>query len=144
MTQTHLITEHKSTNPALWDRVGIGASALCLVHCLLTSVLLAALPLLNLSVLHNERIHQILAVFIVGVGGLAFFPGYRRHRRPLPLLLGAAGLALLLSAAFAVGPALGHAWETPLTIAGGALMVCAHYLNLRLARQCEACGIEHD
>ena len=36
-----------------WDRMGQGLSLLCLAHCLLTPLLLGALPSLGLHVLHS-------------------------------------------------------------------------------------------
>jgi len=139
MVEMPLPDEQKSNTIAFWDRIGIGASTLCLIHCVLTPLLLGALPLLNLSVLHDERVHQALAVFIVVTCGFALIPGFRRHRRASPVGAAVVGVAFLLAGAFLHGPPWGEALETPLTIAGGISMVLAHLLNLRLTA-CSDCG----
>jgi hypothetical protein len=142
MAQTPLLDEQKSNTIALWDRIGIGASTLCLIHCILTPVLLGTLPLLNLSSFYDERIHQALAVFIVVTCGFALVPGFRRHGRWHPARLALAGVTLLLAAAFIAGPRGGEAWEMPLTVAGGLFMVSSHLLNLRLTQRCDCCAPE--
>lgn len=139
MAETPVLESQKSNGIALWDRIGIGASTLCLIHCLVLPVVLGALPLLNRALVQNERIHQALAAFIVVTCGFALIPGLRCHGRPGPLGLGAIGLLLLLSAAFLAAPLHAEAWETPLTVAGGLFLVSAHLLNLRLTRRHHCC-----
>jgi hypothetical protein len=134
-----LVDGQKSNTIALWDRIGISASTLCLIHCLLTPLMMGALPLLNLSGLLDQRVHQVLAVIIVLTCGLALIPGFRRHRRFAPLGVAVLGLALLFSGAFMHAPGWGHELEAPLTIAGGVVMVSAHLLNLRFTRRCDCC-----
>lgn len=139
MAQTPLLEDQKSNTIALWDRIGIGASALCLIHCLVLPMLLSVLPLVSHSFVENERVHQGLALFIVVTCGFALIPGFRCHGRPAPLGLGTAGLLLLLSAAFVAVPLHAEAWERPLTVAGGLFLVSAHLLNLRFTRRTHCC-----
>jgi hypothetical protein len=86
---------------AAWDYVGVGLSILCAIHCAVTPLLLAALPTWGLSWLADEGVHQWLAGGALAIGGLAFWPGYRRHRRLIVPGLAFAALGLLTFGAFA-------------------------------------------
>jgi hypothetical protein len=116
-----------------FDRLGVTASALCIIHCLGTSVLGYLLPAWALSLFTNERIHAGLAAGVVLVGLLAFVPGVRLHRNwPVAIfaLLGLSAITIsqILPEHFGI--------ETPLTIFGGSMLVVAHWQNLVLCRQC--------
>lgn len=57
--------------------------------------------------------------------------GYRRHRRHVPIIMGAVGLILLGAAALYEGTL-----ETWLTLAGSISIVSAHLQNLQLRQRC--------
>ena len=124
-----------------FDRVGIAASAVCLVHCLLLPLLVPLLPLLA-GVAGAEDVHEGLLVFLTFCALLAFVPGYRAHRALSVLLFGGLGVVLL------VGGALAHEWtelaafDTPLTVLGGVVLIATHWVNLRLCRCCPVCRAE--
>ncbi|MGX5817924.1 MerC domain-containing protein [Chitinophaga lutea] len=121
------------------DALGIGASLLCAVHCALLPLLTTALPLLGIGLLEHEGWEFGLLGFSFLMGYLALFRGYqRRHRHPLPLVLFTVGFAGLL---------IGHFFSTessePFIItAGAALIIWAHWRNLRQARHCKVCADE--
>ena len=50
-----------------WDRLGIGLSGLCAVHCLLTPVVLSLLPLWPTLQAVNAWVHPTLLVLILPV-----------------------------------------------------------------------------
>ena len=52
----------------------------------------------------------------------------------------AAGLGLVSTAAFAGVDTVAHEWGNELTVAGGAILVAAHFVNLKLCRSCPACA----
>ena len=62
---------------------------------------------------------------------LALVPGYLRHRDPLALMLGLAGVAALLLAVFVAGPRLGGMAETAGAVASSVLLLVAHLRNHR-------------
>jgi hypothetical protein len=108
-----------------FDRMGMVLSGLCAVHCVATLVLVALFGIGG-SLLLNPAIHRIGLAVAVVVGAVAIGLGVARHRRPAPLLIGAAGLSLMALALTAPhGPA-----EAALTIAGVALVALAHGRNL--------------
>lgn len=112
------------------DKSAASLSALCVLHCALGGLAVAALlPFADLFA------HEVHAVgFLVGLP-LALYGllrGLRAHRRTTALALGAAGLALM---ALALAAEHGHASEFALSASGAALLGLAHVLNLRwLAR----------
>lgn len=113
-----------------WDSLGVVVSALCVVHCVGTPLLLGLLPAFGLAFLARDGFHQALAALVLAVAVLAFVPGYRTHRKPSVPVLGAIGIVLLGGAAFA--PGLSVLGESVITAIGGTLLVAAHVLNRRL------------
>ncbi len=113
---------------ARWDAVGMFLSAACAVHCFLTTLFFGALPAIGLEVLAADGVHEVLALVVLAVAVLAFVPGYRAHRKPVPPALGFSGVVVLGVAAFAPFP---HGLETALTVVGATALVTAHLLNYR-------------
>lgn len=52
-----------------WDLAGIGASSLCVIHCLATPLLVVFLPILEVV---EKQTHAGFALAILGIGLLAF------------------------------------------------------------------------
>ena len=114
---------------AKWfDGLAMGASALCLIHCLGLPILIAALPALAGRLDLGEGFHLGVLAFALPVSALALGEGWRRHRGLTPLFVGAAGLTLLaLGLAFEDWAAV----ETGVTVAGSLLLAGAHVANWR-------------
>ena len=110
----------------LFDRLAIGLSALCLVHCA-ASVILVALLATAGGILLHPAIHEIglgLAM-LLAIAGLG--RGFVQHRRPVPMILGGAGIALMATAL-----AVPHGYsEAAYTMCGVACVALAHMLNRR-------------
>jgi hypothetical protein len=111
------------------ERAAVGASALCLIHCIGLPLLLAALPALSSLLPIPESFHVWVLAFAVPSSALALFAGRHHHRRAYPLTIGATGLILLATGALVL---LGGPWETPVTILGSLCLACAHVANWRL------------
>ncbi len=109
------------------DRWAIWLSAACVVHCLATTVALALLSTAG-GLLGSPLIHEAGLVMALALGVFAFGRGAVRHRRPLPIVLGATGLALMASA-LVVAHGAHHLAETALTVAGVAVLALGHALN---------------
>jgi hypothetical protein len=118
------------------DRMAIGLSSLCLVHCIAT-VALAATFVSAGAALANPAWHEVGFAIAMLIGAIALGRGYAQHRRRRPLVLGGAGLALMGS-----GLLLSHgALEIGCTMAGVVLLALAHRINAgghRHASQCAA------
>ncbi|HMF54548.1 MAG TPA: MerC domain-containing protein [Edaphobacter sp.] len=120
------------------DLAGAAASGVCLIHCLLTPVVLSLFPSLISYLPGDAWFHRVLAAGIVLLGAAAFVPGYRLHRqRPLLVLIGV-GIALILTVAWS-GETLGRATELGLSVSGSVMLVTAHLLNRSFCRQCHTC-----
>ena len=114
------------------DRLAVGLSGLCLVHCLLLPVIIAALPFL--SQLAADHLHVQMLVAVIPVSFVALALGFRRHRNPMIIAAGAVGVLLLV-----VGGTIAHARygivaDRVLTIGGSLLLAATHYANSRYAR----------
>lgn len=109
------------------DRLAIGLSALCLVHCLATTVLLAVLASAG-GALGAPIVHEIGLVLATLFGVVAFARGILRHGRTLPVIVGGIGLVTMASAL-----AMPHGgMETLCTVLGVAMLALGHRLNHRL------------
>jgi len=117
---------HPSPARDLFDRLAIGLSAICLVHCAASVILVALLATAGGFLLH-PAIHEAglgLAILLAVVG---LGRGFLQHRRPVPMILGTAGIALM---ATALTVPHGVA-EAAYTMAGVACVAMAHMLNRR-------------
>lgn len=114
------------------DGAAIGASLLCLIHCIGLPILFALLPALaTVGLPSSEWLHLVLLLTAIPVSALALVGGWRAHGAVVPMLLGTVGLAGL-----AAGLALGSvpAAETALTVAGSLALAMAHIGNWRRLR----------
>lgn len=117
------------------DYAGMAASALCLVHCLAMPLLLAAFPLLGLGGDHHA-LHDALLLGVSVPVLLALVPGYLKHRDPVALSLGVAGLLSFLVAVFVLGPRVGEMAETAGAVLSSVLLLGAHVRNHRYCKDC--------
>lgn len=119
----------------LLDRLAISASALCLIHCLVTPVLLLALPIVASTMMADGEFHILMVAFVLPTSLAAFYLGVRRHRNRAIALLGAAGLLILVFAALMGHDLLGETGEKAATVAGSLLLASAHVRNYRSSRR---------
>jgi hypothetical protein len=116
----------------LLDSAAIGASLLCLIHCIGLPILFALLPALaSIGLPSSEWLHLLLLLTAIPVSALALVGGWRAHGRVVPMLLGALGLSgLAAGLAFDSVPGA----ETALTVAGSLALAMAHLGNWRRLR----------
>ena len=91
------------TSQAYRDWLGVAASVLCAIHCAAMPFVVGFLPLLGLSFLAEPSFHKWMVGVCLALALLAFVPGWRRHHRLAPTIIGLSGLGLISFAAFA-GP----------------------------------------
>lgn len=117
---------------SIFDGAAIGASLLCLLHCIGLPILFAMLPALgSVGLPSSEWLHLVLLLTAVPLSAVALIGGYRAHGRVVPLAMGVAGLVALASGlAFASVPAA----ETVFTVAGSLALAGAHIGNWRRMR----------
>lgn len=112
----------------LLDRLAIGLSGLCLLHCAASVVIVTVLATAGGALLH-PAIHEfgLAAAILLAILGLG--RGYLVHRRRVPALLGVAGI-VSMATALTVPHGIG---EAVYTMAGVALVASAHFLNSRVS-----------
>jgi uncharacterized membrane protein YfcA len=134
-----MANEHSSVlGPA--DRLGIIASAVCLVHCVVTPVALSLSVVWAHYLPGEERFHRLFAVLIAAIGAFAIVGGYRRHRRRRVLALMGAGLALIFAGAYCGDRLPSHLAEVATTMLGSTLMISAHFVNHTFCKNCRRCN----
>lgn len=150
------------------DRLAIGMAAVCAVHCLLTPILVIALPIIATSFFVHEDFHLWMILFVLPTTSFAIFMGCRKHKDRWVAVLSAMGLSILVfalvqerfhaSAHAEVTDHIAHcescsrdlsqqplpmhagAWFNTL---GGLLLAGAHVRNFRLCRK-SRCEHDHD
>jgi hypothetical protein len=109
--------------PAL-DRMAVGLSGLCVVHCVLSVIFVAVLSGAG-TLLTNPLIHRVGLFGAVVLATFALGQGYMAHRATRPALIGLAGIALMTLGLFAP-----HGWgEVAATVAGVSILAAAHLMN---------------
>lgn len=125
-------TRREGARPAsLIERAALGASFLCLVHCLALPIAIAALPALGSLLPSDSNFHLGMLAFAVLASGYTLTAGQAQHGHSTPLLAGLFGLFALMIGVLAFG---GTWLETAFTVAGALLLATAHIANLRLRR----------
>jgi MerC mercury resistance protein len=116
------------------DLFAVSSSGLCMIHCLLTPVLLIFLPVLGASVLSGESFHAAILWFILPTSLLALTLGCWRHKERYVAVFCTAGLAVILIAARYGDALFGELGERILTSAGGLILIAGHFRNFSLCR----------
>jgi hypothetical protein len=112
------------------DRLAIGLSGLCVVHCLGTS-LLVALAASAGGLLVSPHVHEFGLAIAIGLGALALGRGIVSHGYMMPSAIGALGLGVMAGAlALPHDGGLAGA-ETLYTLIGVGLLALGHDLNRR-------------
>lgn len=121
------------------DGAAIAMSAACILHCLLTPLLVILFPILGSTAFADDAFHGLLLVLIIPTSAIALYTGCRQHGDGSVLGLGIAGMLVLLAAAVLGVTGLGVVGEKIATGIGGTLLALGHVQNFRRcrARQCE-------
>lgn len=112
------------------DRAAMALSGLCIVHCLLSAVLLALLSAAS-SLVAAPIVHEVGLTLAIALGALALGQGARTHGYFMPAAVGSLGLGVM-AGALTIGHAGGHdGTEALYTIIGVAILALGHDLNRR-------------
>ena len=117
----------------LLDKIGIGASLACAIHCILLPLLFSTLPLFGIEIIDNWKIEVAMIATAFITGSWALYHGYKIHHHHFWLLpVFAVGLLLVVSGNFAT-----QYWlDMTLKFFGAGLIVTAHIFNLKYNSQC--------
>ena len=121
------------------DKISIGLSALCAVHCLVLPIVAGLLPALAAATASHSHFHVLMLVLVIPLSGLALGTGWLRHRDGIILALGLCGIGLLTIAVTVGHDLLGHEGERWATLAGSFILATGHYRNFRRCRPADGC-----
>jgi hypothetical protein len=107
------------------DRIAMGLSGLCLVHCVATTVLLALLSAAG-GALGSPIIHEVGLSLAMIMGAFSLGRGILEHGYAMPSAVGALGLGVMAGAL-----TLPHDGSEALyTVVGVGILALGHRLNL--------------
>jgi len=125
----------------IWDKLGIIASGLCLIDCIVLPVVSTTLLLFSQSS-WGESMHHALLPLIFFTGGLAFYHSFKIHRSYILTGVAISAFTLIL---------IGEIFEEQmkvlpvnvLSLAGSLLLISAHIRNIRLHHRgsCHSCVV---
>ncbi|HVF82913.1 MAG TPA: MerC domain-containing protein [Sphingomicrobium sp.] len=108
------------------DRLAIGLSTLCLVHCVATTVVIAMLSAAG-GWLGAEWVHEVGLLIAMGLGAFALGRGALEHGFIMPIAVGSMGLGVMGGAL-----TLPHdGTEAAATMVGVLILALGHDLNRR-------------
>jgi hypothetical protein len=108
------------------DRLAIGLSGLCLVHCVASAIFVAVLASAGGLLLH-PAIHEVGLTFAIGLGIVALGRGILDHGFMMPSAVGGLGLGVMAGSLQLPEGGLG----TVYTIVGVSILALGHDLNRR-------------
>ena len=121
------------------DRLGVIASGLCFVHCILTPFVLSLSAVWAHYLPTGEGTHRALAVLVAAIGCFAIVRGYRKHRRLRVLFCTTGGSSFIVSGAYFGDSLPSHSAEVAVTMIGSSLMIAAHLMNHTFCKSCRRC-----
>lgn len=121
------------------DRIGITATSLCALHCILLPVILPALPLLGIGFLADHMWEHIFLIVTAVLGSIAMFSGFKRyHKKLYPFYLLMLGIVIYWQK-----HDFSESLQPVFIMIGATLIVAAHIINIKLCNNCKQCS-EHE
>jgi hypothetical protein len=108
------------------DRLAIGLSGLCLVHCVASAIFVAVLASAGGLLLH-PIIHEVGLMFAIALGIVALGRGILDHGFMMPSAVGGLGLGVMAGSLQLPEGGLG----TVYTVLGVSILALGHDLNRR-------------
>ncbi len=128
-----------TTPKPLADKTAMGLSSLCMLHCLALPALLAIYPSALAVALTDELFHTAMVFLAIPVSAIALSLGCREHKSYRIMVVGFAGLLILVASATVGHDLAGEVGEKALTVVGALLVFASHLINFRMCRQAKHC-----
>ena len=122
------------TVQAITDKLAIGLSLMCAIHCLAITSLIAFLPSMVALGLDNEVFHLWMVVVVLPSSVYALTLGCKQHKRYRLLIWGCIGLTFLVMALVLGEERIGQNGEKILTVLGASFVAVGHWFNFRLCQ----------
>ena len=123
------------TTQALTDKLSIGLSLACAIHCLVLPVLFILLPSLAALNIHDEAFHLWMVIAVIPTSLYALSLGCKEHKRYQLFYMGIIGLTLLLLALMLGEELIGEVGEKIITVLGSVILAIGHWFNFRLCQK---------
>jgi len=119
----------------VFDRIAIGISTVCALHCAVLPIVVSLFPALISSFVDDHYFHLMLLWVIVPSSVIALFMGCKKHSDAYVFLLGASGLLMLVGIGIFGHDLVGEAGEKIGTVFASFVIVFAHLRNHSLCRK---------
>lgn len=120
--------------PEVRLRLSALASFSCVVHCILTPLLIIGFPIIG-SFSHNMIVEGLTLVTSIGCGVYVILNGYCKHKKRHAVVLFIVGASLWI--VHLIGDHLLFIHLDKFTlILGSAFVICSYYINHRLLKRC--------
>ena len=128
-----------NTDRINWDFIGLSASFLCVLHCILLPICIPIFPLIGLSFINNEFYEALLIVVSLIIAFIAIYKGYKKyHNKLLPIFIYVFVL-LFFSAGFLTEK---DTLERILHFLATGFLIMTHYYNWKFTKEYKNCGIK--
>lgn len=126
----------------LWDNLGISASTVCLIHCMILPTMLVIFPTATLAWLADDAMHLPLLGILILPAAIAAVTGFLAHKHLSTAVVMAFGLGAVTIGTFSHEIGLPHSWEVPVMVLGSLTLIAAHWTNRNLCKACPTCAHE--
>lgn len=124
------MSEEASSRPGFWDRVGIGLSGICAIHCLLVPVVVSLVPLWPAF----EELHGYThLIFFLAITPTVVLSLQKKHESKAVTTFLLSGVVIIFLAWF-FNERLGELGEAGVTLVGSLLLIWGHWLNYKSKR----------
>jgi len=114
------------------DKLAILLSGVCLLHCLITPVLVTLMPIISLNAFFEDLLfHQLMLWVVLPTSAIALFLGCRKHKHWHIATTGILGMAILIAVALFGHDFFSLLGEKVATSIGGMVLALSHYFNFR-------------
>lgn len=110
------------------DKLGMGVSIACAIHCAALPLIIGALPLLGISFLANEYFETGIIITSLIIGYSSLTRSFCKYNHTAPLIIITVGFGLIFIGKFLAN----QSQEWLFLTLGGLLIATAHYYNLKL------------
>lgn len=118
------------SKPGFWDRVGIGLSGVCAIHCLLVPVIVSLVPLWPTF----EELHGYThLIFFLAITPTVVLSLQKKHESKAVTLFLLSGVLVIFLAWF-FNETLGELGEAGITLIGSVSLIWGHWLNYKSKR----------
>jgi len=126
------------------DKMGMIASSICGIHCVLIPFALVMFPFLSIAAGNGEMFEVGFIVFSVVLAIFAMINGYAYHKKRVPAILAFAGLGIFVFSHVFIGHDIEKSSFTSVApfLIGGFFIFTAHYLNHKLTKT-HKCACDH-